>query len=251
MSSMRPGQFLKERVRERMIIAAMGIVVMLALAALGFTWWWVSLPALPIAYVLNRESEGGLLDPLQDRLGYLGERRAGDILDSLAKAGAAAEHDLLLVPGRGNIDHVALCPSGIYAIETKHWSGRFYTRAGHLVFSSNGRNLVKDKLLMRARGSAAAVHEVLAAAGIDRWVKPLIVSTKAAVWRGEFTIGDVLVVQAAGLESVLTRGIPILRADELSHARAVLDQARLRERRFMWRVLRRLAALGGRLIKLH
>jgi len=56
-----------------------------------------------------------------DNLGYLGERFVGDCLEPLKRKGWFVFHD---VPGEAdkrkfNIDHVAVGPGGIWAIETK------------------------------------------------------------------------------------------------------------------------------------
>jgi hypothetical protein len=56
-----------------------------------------------------------------DRLGYLGERAVGEVLLSLIKSGYQIYHDVPAeVRGKKfNIDHVAVGPNGVFAIETK------------------------------------------------------------------------------------------------------------------------------------
>ncbi len=54
--------------------------------------------------------------------GWRGEQKIGRILDGLAPSGWLTLHDLA---GRGgNIDHIAIGPSGVFAIETKSRRGR-------------------------------------------------------------------------------------------------------------------------------
>jgi len=50
------------------------------------------------------------------------EQKVGRILDGLAASGWLTLHDL--AGGRGKIDHIAVGPSGVFAIETKSQRGR-------------------------------------------------------------------------------------------------------------------------------
>jgi hypothetical protein len=58
-----------------------------------------------------------LRELIRMRLGLDGELASGQELDQLMRSGAAVFHDL---PAEGfNIDHVLVCPAGVYAVETK------------------------------------------------------------------------------------------------------------------------------------
>jgi hypothetical protein len=60
-----------------------------------------------------------LLDVRRDfRLGFAGERAVAEELNQLMLHGCRVFHDVPMEP-YGNIDHVVLAPTGIYAIETK------------------------------------------------------------------------------------------------------------------------------------
>src|SRR5262249_477584 len=52
------------------------------------------------------------------RLGYRGERAVGEELNRLMLDGCRVFHDVPLSKS-GNLDHVVVAPSGVYAIETK------------------------------------------------------------------------------------------------------------------------------------
>jgi hypothetical protein len=54
--------------------------------------------------------------------GAAGERRTERVLGPLARVGWTTTHDLEL-PGAGNIDHLAVGPSGVFVIDSKAWSG--------------------------------------------------------------------------------------------------------------------------------
>jgi hypothetical protein len=54
--------------------------------------------------------------------GAEGEVKVGDVLDSLAENGWQTLHGVYL--GRGDIDHIAVGPGGIFTVETKSFRGR-------------------------------------------------------------------------------------------------------------------------------
>ncbi|HEX6207640.1 MAG TPA: nuclease-related domain-containing protein [Actinomycetota bacterium] len=62
-------------------------------------------------------------------------------------------HDLDI--GGGNVDHLVIGPTGVFAIETKDWQGRFYAKRGRL--HANGRD--EDKTRRQAVGGAIWVRE--------------------------------------------------------------------------------------------
>lgn len=54
--------------------------------------------------------------------GFRGEQKVGRILDGLAPSGWLTLHEV--ASGRGNIDHIAIGPSGVFAIETRSQRGQ-------------------------------------------------------------------------------------------------------------------------------
>lgn len=54
--------------------------------------------------------------------GAEGEEVVGEILEGLAAEGWCVIHDVAF--GRGNIDHIAIGPGGIFTVETKSHAGR-------------------------------------------------------------------------------------------------------------------------------
>ena len=85
--------------------AALGLVLPLLIAVPAFVW---------AAVRLSR-----LMKLLRDyRLGFHGERAVAEELNQLMRDGCWVFHDLPMDP-YGNIDHVVVAPSGVYAIETK------------------------------------------------------------------------------------------------------------------------------------
>jgi hypothetical protein len=215
----RPGQFLEERIERKALLAGACIAVVWTLAGLGFRWWPLSLVVVPAVLVVDRQiRDGRRLDPARELDGLEGERMVGEALEALAPRGVVAVHDLALE--RGNVDHVAITPQGVYAIEVKHLrGGRFHIRRGRGLMQGNRP---ADAHAAQARRSAAALHDLLLDAGFDAWVHPVLVSTKADVWKNGFRIGKVEVVPPAALEDVLFAGPPVYDAARRDGIRAAL-----------------------------
>jgi Nuclease-related domain len=200
MEARRPGQFLEEQIQRKAMMAGACVALVWAVAALGFRWWPAALVVLPAVFAVDRQvRDGRHLDPSRQLGGLEGEQLTGAALAAMAPQGVLAVHDLNL--GRGNVDHVAITPSGVFAIEVKHLSGgRFHIRSGMGLMQGNRP---ADQHAAQARRNASAVHDLLAGSGIDVWVSPMLVSTKAEVWRGGFRIGRVHVLPLENLRDAL------------------------------------------------
>lgn len=115
------------------------------IACLGFAVFALSVPMIAADRKMDRVLAG-----------LKGERHVGEILKGLERQGACVLHD---VRGPiGNIDHVVVHPSGIYAVETKHKSrraGRWMRMSfdGHQV-CIDGRPLPHDPLPQATRQAA-------------------------------------------------------------------------------------------------
>jgi hypothetical protein len=114
------------------------------------THLWLESGLVVIAFIgtlipMLRWGSRSLIRYHNDRLGYLGERFVGDCLEPLKRNGWYIFHDVPGLAGerKFNLDHVAVGPGGVWAIETKtRRKGR--ARRGfdpHKVFF-DGTNLV-------------------------------------------------------------------------------------------------------------
>jgi|ERR1035437_511917 membrane protein implicated in regulation of membrane protease activity len=75
----------------------------------------------PLIYFAGRWAYKSFLRTRDDRLGYLGERAVGEALFSLIGDGYRIFHDVPAEANKSkfNVDHVAVGPNGLFAIETK------------------------------------------------------------------------------------------------------------------------------------
>jgi Nuclease-related domain len=211
MEARRPGQFLEEQIQRKAMVAGACVAFAWGLAALGFRWWPAALAVIPVVFVIDRQArDGRRLDPSRHLDGLAGEQLAGAALEAMAPEGVLAVHDLDV--GRGNVDHIAIGPRGVFAVEVKHLSGgRFHVRRGRGLMQGNRP---ADSHAAQARRNATAVHELLLRSGIDVWVTPVLVSTKAGVWRNGFDIGRVRVLPLEALPDAVCAGPERLPEDQ-------------------------------------
>jgi hypothetical protein len=102
------------------------------------------------------------------KLGRHGERVVGQYLEGFRARGGRVFHD---IPGDNfNVDHVLICPQGVYAIETKTWS-KPWPRAK--VVSRNGK-LLKAGFDPDRDASHQALHSA-------RWLQDLLESKTGGI----------------------------------------------------------------------
>jgi len=128
-----PGQTLDERIEwwtnDGIIGYFLAVTVCFAMALVEWIGYLRDLPRQPILFsVCTIVAVAALIARIsyvrkhvrQLRLGRDGERVVGQFLEAFCARGGRVFHD---VPGGTfNVDHVLICPQGVYAIETKTWS---------------------------------------------------------------------------------------------------------------------------------
>jgi hypothetical protein len=101
------------------------------------------------------------------RRGELGEQAVGALLERRTADGPGIVlHDRRMPRGRGNIDHLAIVPGGVFVIDAKQYSGKVRVvdagfRGQRLVIAERDRT----KLLEGLDRQVSVVRDVLAAAG--------------------------------------------------------------------------------------
>lgn len=155
-----------------------------------------------------------------------GEREVGRSLERrTANSATVILHDRRMPGGRGNIDHLAIAPSGVYVVDAKAVNGR--VRVTHPLFGRPklivaGRD--RTKLVDGLDRQVAAVRAALV--GLDRRdvrVHGVLCFTKADLpLLGRSHIGRHRLHYSAALARKLTRGGPLTREaiDALAHALA-------------------------------
>ncbi len=126
--------------------------------------------------------------------GARGEEEVARILSYLP-VGYSVFHGVSLAPARlmgapGDIDHVVLGPTGVFAIETKNWSGRLSLRDGQLLL--DGRTLPRSPI-EQAKASAKRIEQALAAGcGFKVAVQPVVCFVSSRIEGGRRGSGGVI-----------------------------------------------------------
>ena len=129
-------------------------------------------PAIPGAMKRWEHHADKAIDPYLK--GFAGER---DVASALRVLGDNCYliHDLDF--GRGNVDHVAVTPAGIFTIETKAYEGAVWTKGDKLYVN----RIDHEKDLKQAYGEACTVRDYLVrvSGGRPHTVTPLMVFSRA------------------------------------------------------------------------
>jgi hypothetical protein len=144
-----------------------------------------------------------------------GEVRVGRLLDGLSGHGFYVFHDVRL-PRVGNVDHVALGPQGIFAIETKSHKVTVTSEGGVLLL--NGRVPERDAIKQSWRGSYR-IQEI-----VGQRVTPLLVFSQAFV-QGRISVQGVRVLPSQWLVGGILKGGAGLESVALKQAVAALGSA--------------------------
>jgi hypothetical protein len=182
--------------------------------AIGFRWWWCSLIGLAIMALVNLMTRRGRrFDPYPWERGLDGELKVSQILSDLE------DHGFLIVEhidiGYGDVDHVVIGPTGVFAVETKNWSGRVTAANGILLRNgqpadASGRQAVRGAIAIRERVRT-------------RWVEAILVCPSAEVVGEPIDLGNVLVVSGTRLNALISN-----RPARMTHAEASKTAALLR-----------------------
>ena len=214
----KPAEFLRSQLRLRIAVFAATISVAGVLALMGVWWWPATFLALGLLFVLQRlAGKGRVLDPERLRKGISGEEAVADAL-----AGLPSSYWVLhgVPTGHGDVDHVVIGPTGVFALETKAWDGKFYRSRGQLY--CNGKPA--EHVLRQARGAAGQVRELLLAAGIDEWVEAVVVAARASVSRSPVRFRKSYVISIKDLVGFVTDRPHSLSSSTVLQAKTTLMQ---------------------------
>jgi Nuclease-related domain len=156
------------------------------------------------------------------RRGAAGERRTARLLGRLLERGWVVLHDLAIPGSPMNIDHLAIGPGGVVAIDSKQYRGRLQLDPDGLLWHG-GYPLALT--LYRARWEADQADQVLAVA--DLQVAAIVAVHGAHVPWGRVAASGVTVAPADRVPDLL-RALPqVLSAEQVA---SLADRARLRFR---------------------
>ncbi|MCB2225006.1 MAG: NERD domain-containing protein [Actinobacteria bacterium] len=147
------------------------------------------------------------------KVGAEGERKLGSMLDAGADGAYLPIHDRRVPGSRGNIDHLAVAPRGVYVIDAKKWSGRveWVTRDFRRRVLVGGRDRT-GRLAETLAWQAGAVQEALDRSGHGDVPLHRVVCFVDAEWpllQPAFRVAGLLVTPPRALVERLGRDGPL------------------------------------------
>jgi hypothetical protein len=206
-----PGQYAREtvqRLRLRTLVALGVLATATALLGRAFglhDWRFI---VAELALLVSMFAVSRFVLPLveqRDR-GALAEEQVGALLDGLPGERWRVIHDATL--GRGNVDHIAIGPPGLFTIETKSHGGPIRVARVH------GATLAQAQAQARAIGWVTGLE-----------AQPLVVYSRAWVDRPGARRKGVCVLPARMLVGNLARRPTVLTGGEVQRAHELLAQA--------------------------
>jgi hypothetical protein len=114
---------------------------------------------------------GGLILAVSDEpqstkawaVGANGEETLGQRLDALVGPSVRVLHDRRIPRTRANLDHVVICPGGVWVVDTKQYKGRPHLRVEGGIFTER-----TEKLMVGSRDCSSLVGGVVKQVGLVR-----------------------------------------------------------------------------------
>jgi hypothetical protein len=200
--------------RAAIAILAYGLLwgIAVTLAFFGIVWLPFSAAGLGIVVGIRYFASGGrALDFGPWFTGASGESQVSQALKELEPLGYTVINDVN--KGHGNVDHVVVGPTGVFAIETKNRGGRVVADRGRLI------NRWDAKYASQTVHEAMWVRDRVAV----RFVKALLVYPSAKVEPDVILLPRVTVLSLARLNAEITSQPASLSADEIQRVTKALS----------------------------
>jgi ssDNA-binding Zn-finger/Zn-ribbon topoisomerase 1 len=218
----------RERIRQVWpVLVGVTLVVMLAAYLAIGGWLSPSAGALAAIGVLAAFAVAVFELPqttIAWRKGAEGERRTATYLAGLEEAGFVVLHDRRVPGYGGNLDHVAIGPSGVWAIETKRLSGKVEISGDDVRIGGRRQDGIIDQAFREAIAVQVALRDQLDPLGLT--VTPIICLHDGQLPWFNRSVRGVQLVSGQGLIRQLGGGEPRLSGEQVQ-AIAEVASARL------------------------
>ncbi len=156
------------------------------------------------------------------RKGAAGERRTAKALEGLEEAGFVGLHDRR-VPGlAGNVDHVAIGPSGVWVIETKALRGKVVIEGDDLRIGGRPRDRIVDQVYREAAAVQVVLRDLLDPLHLT--VQPVICLHEAELPWFNKTVRGVRLASSRQLQRLLRSGEDRLDPEMVQRLAAQVDR---------------------------
>lgn len=217
----------RDRLKRRALLplaVAIGVVLValafVAAVPMGRPWVWIA-PALVILVWI-----AGLLrlpfEALVWAKGMEGERVVAAALEPLKAEGFVLLANRPVPLARGDIDCIAIGPTGVFTIEIKNWGGRASVRNNALWVGTADRSWVVDQIYRES----VAVQVAIAAELNPRMLTVVpIICVVGGLSGTERSIRGVQLLQAGDVAPLLRERPVLLDAAEVAHIATVAEKA--------------------------
>ena len=150
--------------------------------------------------------------------GAHGEEIFAKFLDKLAGTGPYFLHDRRIPPGKTNIDHIVVAPTGVYVIDAKNYTGRATLDVKGGIFTPRVERLLvggrdRTKLVDGVRRQVDKVRELLTRIGVNQDVPVhgmlCFVEGDWPLLGGSFSVGGFEVLWPKKVRKIITAAGPI------------------------------------------
>jgi hypothetical protein len=150
--------------------------------------------------------------------GAHGEEVFADFLNNSGGAGLYLLHDRRIPPGRSNIDHIVVAPTGVYVIDAKNYTGRATLDVKGGLFTPRVERLLvggrdRTKLVDGVRRQVDKVRERLAQIGMNQEIPVhgmlCFVEGDWPLIGGSFSVGGFQVLRPKKVRKVVAAAGPL------------------------------------------
>lgn len=156
------------------------------------------------------------------RIGAEGERKTASYLAGLEATGFIVRHDRRVPGYGGNVDHIAIGPTGVWIIETKSYRGRVEVYGDRLEVNDQPRDRIVDQVYKEAVALQVALGAALSSLGVT--VSPVLCLHRAKLGWFEKSVRGVRIVDGRGLVKLLRGGDPRLSDEQVQTLASEVDR---------------------------
>lgn len=156
------------------------------------------------------------------RIGAEGERKTASYLAGLELAGFIVRHDRRVPGYGGNVDHIAIGPTGVWVIETKSYRGSVEVYGDRLEVNGQPRDRIVDQVYREAIALQIALGDRLRSLGLT--VTPVLCLHRAKLGWYEKEVRGVRIVDGRGLVRLMRNGSRRLSDEDIEGLAADVDR---------------------------
>lgn len=156
------------------------------------------------------------------RIGAEGERKTASYLAGLEEAGFIVRHDRRVPGYGGNVDHIAVGPTGVFVIETKSYRGRVEVYGDRLEINDQPRDRIIDQVYKEAVAVQIALGDRLSSLGLT--VTPVLCLHRAKLGWTDKSVKGVRIVDGRSLAKLVRSGESRLSAAQIEGLASELDK---------------------------